>query len=634
MHFNRSPFTYKEAYDLWARLVAGWTNRLDAEGARTLFDGYPNRADIGGSYEGVTRMLWGIGGWLSQPQHDSVVTWRNEQYDLEKLLHRALVNGCNPDSPSYWGITYLDTNREYDQRTVETGQIAFCIWQSRERVWDKMSGKEQDYVIDFLTRFGKKPSYWGNNWALFWVLNHAVRKALGAPYDQSIIDEVMGDYLDGVYCGDGWYDDAAKRGANYFDDYNTWVFGSHVLAWAQIDGESNPERRTELLGRVREWMMNYPYFFSESGAYSEFGRSLAYKFARLGVPLWAHKLGIWPHCVGMLKRLVGRHLRWYVDHGAVRADGTLRQSLTAGGSVEICEPYISTGAVYWAMQAFGGLWSLPDDDSFWKAEEEPLPAEEDFVKVYPQPGWVVTGNNGEVQRFNAGSVKDPKGYGQKYTKFVYGTLHPFNVGFSQGGVSPDNMLCFYDGNTLGQRTKNIAFAVGEPGWLRFKWQQRMNGIAHDIETVIMVQGEQHLRTHRITLNPKGPEILTATEGASPLGYIQGQVPQFFYGESHQVAAVADHACAIRAIKGYDGVTVWQADPSINSVYPFYVVPALTIDAVQKKHELVCLVHDGLIGDVEAFKSAEVDVNWAADGTVDVTWNGDKQTIPALEKSSE
>ena len=30
-----------------------------------MIDGTPNEADASGCYEGVTRMLWGIGGWLS-----------------------------------------------------------------------------------------------------------------------------------------------------------------------------------------------------------------------------------------------------------------------------------------------------------------------------------------------------------------------------------------------------------------------------------------------------------------------------------------------------------------------------------------------------------------------------------------
>jgi hypothetical protein len=59
------PFTRQDAESLWARLVAGWAEHLDPNGARLLIDGIPNRHDAGGSYEGVTRMLWGLGGWLS-----------------------------------------------------------------------------------------------------------------------------------------------------------------------------------------------------------------------------------------------------------------------------------------------------------------------------------------------------------------------------------------------------------------------------------------------------------------------------------------------------------------------------------------------------------------------------------------
>ena len=143
-----------------------------------------------------------------------------------------------------------------------------------------MTRTEQGYVINFLERFGQHPSHWTDNWALFYVLNHAVRKALGARYDQAILDEVMLDYLDKVYCGDGWYDDAPQRGARHFDSYLTWGFGMHVLQWAMLDGTAVPQRRDVLLERVRRWMMHFPYFFASDGAYCEYGRSLCYKFGR------------------------------------------------------------------------------------------------------------------------------------------------------------------------------------------------------------------------------------------------------------------------------------------------------------------------------------------------------------------
>nr|MDQ3396571.1 DUF2264 domain-containing protein [Deinococcota bacterium] len=305
---TEQAFTQDEALALWSRLVAGWANHLDSSGARTLMDGVPGGADAGGSYEGVTRMLWGLGGWLSQPQRPTLLSWRGETFDTEALLSRALVAGTDPGSAGYWGKS--PKGGDYDQRTVESGQVAFTAWLSRERVWRHMSLAEQANLTAWLEEFGEPPSAWRNNWALFWALNHASRKALGVAYEQAVIDSAL-DYLEGVYCGDGWYDDGPRRGVHHFDDYNFWVFGTHVLAWAQCDGDSQPQRREMLLARVRESMAHFPYFFAADGAYSEYGRSLSYKFARLGAPLWAYTLGAWPHPVGMLRRLVGRHLRWY-----------------------------------------------------------------------------------------------------------------------------------------------------------------------------------------------------------------------------------------------------------------------------------------------------------------------------------
>lgn len=626
MYTTPSPFTHQEAIQLWSRLVAGWANSLDDEGSRTLIDGYPNHADVGGSYEGVTRMLWGLGGWLSQPNRSPIVTWRGQSYDIEALTRRALVNGCNPNSPSYWGIEYTP-ERLHDQRTVETGQIAFALWQTRDRIWDKLDAHEQSNIYNFLERFTRPPVTTGNNWSLFWVLNHASRKSLGLPYDQSIIDVIIGDYLDKVYSGDGWYDDSPSSGVGYYDDYNLWVFGSHVLAWAQVDGDSKPERRDELLQRIQLYMDKLPYFFASNGAYTEFGRSLAYKFARLGAPLWAYKLGVWSPPVGMLRRLVGHHLRWYTDRGAIYNDGTLRQALTANGSPEIVERYISTGATYWAMQAFGGLWSLPDDDPFWTTEEVPLPAEvADFTQIYPQPNWILQANAGEVQRFNAGSMK---GVDAKYAKFVYSTLNPFNVGMSNGSPSPDNMLSLTSDNIRGQRSRNIASAVHADGWLRIKWEQDLNGDTHTIDTVIIVRGEQSIRAHRIQLAPNTSSPIGLIEGCSPLGYSAGEVPSIQSNDTTCTAQLVNNrAVAIRNLAGYDKATLWEGAPNINSVYPYYVLPVLTVTDIATHHECLCLVHDGK--PTAGFDIPEhISAIWHADGTLALQYGEEQFEIPPL-----
>ena len=105
-----TPFTRAEALDLWTRIVAGWADHLDASGARTLLDGIPNAADAGGSYEGVTRMLWGLGSWLSYPDRPSRLTWRGIDYDLEALT------GARADQRLRSGLARLLGARQCQRR--------------------------------------------------------------------------------------------------------------------------------------------------------------------------------------------------------------------------------------------------------------------------------------------------------------------------------------------------------------------------------------------------------------------------------------------------------------------------------------------------------------------------------------
>lgn len=612
-----APFTLAEARALWARLVAGWADHLDPTGARTLFDGIPNRHDAGGSYEGVTRMLWGLGGWLSRPDRDSVVEWRGQRYDIVALTRRALLAGTDPDSPGYWGIPAEPGAS--DQRTVESGQVAFAIWQSRSHIWDTLGDPERSRIIAWLDACGQRPPAWRNNWALFWALNHASRKALGAPHDQSIIDDVLA-WLDDVYRGDGWYDDGPARGVDHFDDYTLWVFSSHVLAWAQVDGSSDAGRRDELLDRVRQLMVHVPFFFGADGRYPEFGRSLSYKFARLGAPIWAHHAGVWPHSPGMLRRIAGRHIRSYIDAGAIRADGTLRQELSSEGNPDIRETYIATGSTYWAMQAFGALWTLADDDPFWTDEEEPLPVEQrGFMRILPEPGWVLVGSQetGGVQRFSAMSSRYPA----KYGKFVYATQAPFNVGLAGGMPSPDSMLCLISGDHIGHRDGTLRSAIGEPGWLRFEYEQTLGEHTHRIETVIVFHGESHLRAHRIHLASGAPPV-QAVEGGFPLGYHPGAIPTVSATTDsvHSSASEGWLTSSITGISGYDRARLpapWNGDPTLNSVYGRYVLPLLEVDRITDGHELTSIVCLGSSGQEDAPSPI---VRWLDDGTVAIEWN--------------
>ena len=645
---NSTPFTHSEAVYMWSRLVAGHANTLDAHGSRTLMDAFSitGGADDGGSYEGVTRMMYGWGGWLSQPNRPAVLEWRGQRHDVQALFRTAVLAGCDPAHAGYWGVNPGPPGT-YDQRTVEAGHTLFTLWQSRAAVWDTLAPSQQETITAYHERFGVRPERWGNNWALFWALNHASRAALGQRHDPALVNDVLTHYLDGVYCGDGWYDDAAQRGAAQFDDYTLWVFTSHVCMWAMLpEAAKQPELRAKLLGRVRELMMHMPYFFAADGHYAHYGRSLIYKFARLGALIWSYKVGAWPHSVGMLKRIVGRHLRWHFDRGAVDAHGVLRQTLTAHGSAEVREPYNATGSQYWAMQAFGALWCLPDDDTFWTCDEAPLPVEQgNFMLAFKQPGWVLQGtkDTGHVQRFNAGSTHlPPSAMPAKYDKFVYSTAMPFNAGYVNGNPAPDGALMLSDGIRWAHRCGNEAHAVGVfedgAGWLRMRYTLSLGVAKHRVDTTIVVLGEAHIRAHRITLDPTGPAP-SAVEGSAALGYTPGAIPKIglgqtaasFFVEGGQDRSPHGRKVAIRAIRGYDRAEVlqhWQGRFDLNSEHAQFGMQVLHVAQLQPIHELVVAVH---IGKVDATESAHAidtleNAVWGDDGTFTLHWHDGRTLV--------
>lgn len=621
-------FSTDHLHDTWKLLVAGWADHLDPSGALLVADGVRNHADAIGSYEGTTRMMWGLGSWLEDDDRDDSIVFRERSYNIRKLTRRALVKGTDPTSSGYWGVP-VSTGTA--QPTVESGQVAFAIWQSRHRIWVTLDPREREQIGAWLIACGEPPKVrWRNNWALFWALNHTVRRQLDLPHDQALVADVLNRYLDDVYCGDGWYDDGPSRGTNHFDDYNLWVFASHVLAIAHVTAHDREERMDELLGRIRRQMEHVPWFFAANGSYPEFGRSLAYKFARLGSLLWAYRLGAWPHSVELLKTIVCRHVDWYVRRGAIRADGTLRQSLTSEGSVGIREPYISTGAPYWAIQAFSGLWSLSPDDPFWTANFEPLPVERaNFIKVYPQPGWILSGTkaSGQVHRFSGHSSSTPA----KYGKIVYSTGAPFNVGLSDGLPTPDAMFSLVDDGVPGHRNAIEASLLDESGWMRFIWRQAYAGIERVIDTTIVVRGDWHLRVHRI--EPEGDAdhaLLSTFEGAAAVGYSAGETPRVYRSDDPPSSCGAASGRCV-AIVGWDGrrslrPATWRGAEAVNAVYGLNVIPALSGDMVPGELA-VAEVYIGRENADVTGNRAEPIVRSGADQNLSITWRDEEFTIP-------
>ncbi|MCD8481897.1 MAG: DUF2264 domain-containing protein, partial [Verrucomicrobia bacterium] len=294
----------------------------------------------------------------------------------------------------------------------------------------------------------------------------------------------------------------------------------------------------EILREISDWVADQQWFFDDAGAHIEFGRSTAYKYARLvslllayylenyhnSVPGgWNYDFSIFPESrfsVGQLRALIRLHLNHYLRNEAIDPD-TFRmgrgQTPDSGGQTD--EPYIAAGSVYWAQHVFAVLWLLDDDDPLWSEPEQDLPAAGgDFERWLPVPGFLLRGRSqtaGHVELINVGNwidVSNSENYNRyinKYNKFSYST----RLGWiTRSGSLLDQALMvnnslrvesegdFYRPNIWPEYAQGVARSVAEIGGRR-------------VSTLIFMEGDAQIRLHRI-VGSAGAQL---REGAYALG---------------------------------------------------------------------------------------------------------------------
>lgn len=121
-------------------------------------------------------------------------------YDVAAFYREGILSGTDPSGPEYWGDP-----ADYAQHLVEMASVAWGLWLSRDRVWDRLTGPERDRAADYLVRC-TRVAYHRNNLLLFNVVTNAVLKRLGREYDPARIEENL-KFCEGMYLGEGWYRD-------------------------------------------------------------------------------------------------------------------------------------------------------------------------------------------------------------------------------------------------------------------------------------------------------------------------------------------------------------------------------------------------------------------------------------------
>lgn len=376
--------------------------------------------------EAFARPLWGLASLAAGSPSDV-------SEDLLQFWIDGLDAGTDPNGSEYWG-----KSRDRDQRMVEMCPLgyALCVI-PKHRFWDKLSVSARANVAAWLGVVNDREMP-NTNWLWFRVFaNLALRTYACAEFDEQRLEQDL-THLDTFYRGGGWSNDGPE-GYTQMDYYS----GSFAIQVAQLvyvrvmkdeEGETVKGRIEEYTKRAQDFALDFLEWFDESGRALTFGRSLTYRFAVAG--FWSAlayseiELPA-PLTQGMVKGLLLRNLRWWTSQKDIlTSDGTLNIGYGYPNQF-MSENYNSVGSTYWFMLGFIAL-ALPEQSSFWKAEEEPHPVTADKqvrVKALKEAMMISVRSGGHSYMLTSGQMchYPVRGGESKYGKLAYSTAFGYSV---------------------------------------------------------------------------------------------------------------------------------------------------------------------------------------------------------------
>ena len=493
---------------------------------------------------------------FSRPLWALVPFWMGGGSDpeFEAIYRRGLAAGSDPENPEYWGSC-----KDYDQCFVEMAAIACGLLNAPDKLWDPLSGAEKQNLARWLDQINHHqiPEC---NWQFFMILVNLALKKCGMPYDAENMARGLAR-IDSYYSGDGWSTDGASPQKDY---YIPWAIQYYGVLYATFAADSDPERAALYRSRAELFARQFIYWFDENGAALPYGRSLTYRFAQncfWAACVWA---GLEPFPLGVMKGLIVRNFRWWLEQKIFDRDGIL----TIGycyPQMYMAERYNAPGSPYWGMKSFI-LLALPDDHPFWAAQAEPMPAL-DALKPMPHANMLVARRKGRVTAYAAG-VNEGYGHGQfpeKYAKFAYDTRFGFCASRSREVIwqaAPDSMLAFVIDDNVFVRKVSLSHEVRDDRVVS-KWSP-FPGIT--VTTTVLPTADGHIRRHEI-------------ESAYPCeAYDCGfAVPNFAPGYVESTAAgvaTARNAAVSCTVSGSGEGTVIKCDPNVSLYSTNVCIPAV------------------------------------------------------------
>ncbi|GIG30163.1 DUF2264 domain-containing protein [Cellulomonas marina] len=317
--------------------------------------------------------------------------------DLAGWYAQGLAAGTDPHGPHRW--VRLE---EHGQAKVEAASIALVLDLTRPWIWDRLSPRVQEQVVDYLAPAVGDDTYPRINWVWFRLVVQTFLRSVGGPH---ALDEMRADLAthDSFARVDGWLSDGAERS---FDHYVGWALHLYPTLWARMAGATDlaAPRRERDTAALDRFLQDAVHLVGGDGSPLVQGRSLAYRFAA-AAPFWVGAVAEVPSTPPAVLR---RCASAVVDHFVTRGVPDERGLLTLGWHgawPALAQSYSGPGSPYWASKGLLGL-ALPADHPVWTAAEAPLPAEAgDDLRRVRAAGWLVSGTaaDGVVRVVNHGT---------------------------------------------------------------------------------------------------------------------------------------------------------------------------------------------------------------------------------------
>ncbi|GAA4843351.1 DUF2264 domain-containing protein [Kitasatospora terrestris] len=460
------------------------------------------------------------------------------------------------------------------QPMVEAASVAVALRLTRPWLWDRLDDGVRERAGRWLADALRRQPH-DNNWWLFPLSVGGFLAEAGIETDaaRAAVDRGL-DAIEQWYLGDGWYTDGRPRA---LDHYNGWALHLYPVlhAWAGKDAGL-----LERYGaRLAEHLEGYARLFDRSGAPVHQGRSLSYRFAA-AAPLWAGALADrTPLSPGATRRLASGALRYFLDRGAVGADGLLTLGWH-GPYPPLVQPYSGPASPYWASKGFLGLL-LPAEHPVWTAVEEPGPSERaDAVTALPTAGWLIQStaadglvrlhNHGSDDQLAAGSAPEPAPDDPLYAPLAHSTR--------TGPTDGDNRFALLLDGTPTGRGRITPLGAG-PGWAASAHHPRPGTT---VTSLTLARGADELRVHLVTGAPADTPVRAsgwaaagsrvAAEAEGPHARVRA-VPVPAAGSAPSDTSDAPLLSEVHGLRGFAGAAVTDV-PAGTAYGPAAAVPEL------------------------------------------------------------